>query len=101
MSIPLDLVIGMSSTSARHGGVAAAAGGDRLAPVVDRFLQLGEDLVVRLLAGRDDLEDQPNVAARRRLERLEELRCVDDAGSIARGGELPVVVAQAVGLLEL
>ena len=58
-------------------------------------------LIVGILETGDDLEDQVDRPGAGGVEGLEHLSGLDDAGRVVLLGERPVVVAEAVGLLQL
>src|SRR5215218_1076156 len=79
----------------------SASPGEGCAPVGDRLLQFSYHLVVVLLEGRDDLQDQRGPGCTRGVQGGERLVGLDPAAGVALSGERPVVVRGRVGLLQL
>src|ERR1700676_5112680 len=70
-------------------------------PDVDRVHQVVDHLLVRILPAGNDLEDEVDVPRAGTHEGLEHPRGIDDAGGVVRGAEGPVVVGDAIRLLQL
>src|ERR1700694_3907866 len=70
-------------------------------PDVDRVHQVVDHLLVGILPTRNDLEDEVDGAGAGSRESLEHPRGVDDAGGVVRRAEGPVVVGDAIRLLQL
>src|ERR1700680_1833139 len=70
-------------------------------PDVDRVHQVVDPLLVGILPTGNDLEDEVDVPRAGIRESLEHPRGVDDAGGVVRRAEGPVVVGDAIRLLQL
>jgi len=85
----------------RRGRSRQAPFGQGGPPDLRRGAQVGEHLTVVGLEGRDHLEDEQHVGQAGAGQGVQDPAGVDEAGGVPLRGERPVVVAQAIGLLEL
>src|SRR5579862_3042746 len=94
MSMPFACTTGIASTRRR---VVA----DRGLPQLDRGSEVVDDTTVRILPAGDDLEHEIDVAGAGLGEGCKHARRIDDAGRVVLSGERPMMIGEAVRLLQL